>query len=611
VTVILGISAFFHDAAAALLVDGQIVAAAQEERFSRVKHDERFPNGAIEFCLQKAGCRAEDVDFVAFYEKPLLKFDRLLESSLAYAPRGLPVFLAAMPRWLRDKLFLRREIRKAMGGRLRRRVVFAEHHESHAASAFFASPFDEAAVLTMDGVGEWSSSSLGVGQGNRISLFAEMHFPHSLGLLYSAFTAYCGFRINSGEYKLMGLAPYGEPRYVERILKHLVDLREDGSFFLNQTYFRYVHGLSMTSSRFHRLFGRPPRPADTEIQLLDCDLAASIQRVTETIVLRTARHLHRTTGQRRLCMAGGVALNCVANGRLAREGPFDEIWIQPAAGDAGGSLGVALFLHYQLLGNQRESRSVDMMRGALLGPAYSTDQVREVLDEQQAVYRICANEDELIAFAVEQLKQERVLGFFHGPMEFGPRALGARSILADPRVPAMRERINRHVKNREGFRPFAPIVMHDRVGEFFDVPTSWHSPYMLFTAPVHPRQRIALHDANSLHGLDRRHTPRSTIPAVTHVDDSARVQTVRPDQNRRLYRLLTSFAEQTDCPVLVNTSLNVRGEPMVCSPLDAFRCFLVSDLDAMVIERAVLLKHEQSPELIAAARRDFANGGLD
>jgi carbamoyltransferase len=593
-TAILGISAFYHDSAAALLVDGQVVAAAQEERFTRKKHDADFPRQAIAYCLREGGLSAEQLDHVGFYDKPLLKFERLLETYLAYAPAGYRSFLAAVPDWMKRKLYLSREIRSGLQGRFRKRLIYAQHHESHAASAFFPSPFDEAAILTADGVGEWATASLGVGQGGRIRLDQELRFPHSPGLLYSAFTYYCGFRVNSGEYKLMGLAPYGEPRYAERILSHLLDLKEDGSFRLDLRYFNYCQGLTMTSPRFHELFDGPPRQPEAPLTQRDMDLAASIQQVIEEIMLRMARHVHRQTKQTRLCLAGGVALNCVANGRLLREGPFEQIWIQPAAGDAGGALGVAWFIWHQLLGKPREPAGEDRQQGSLLGPRFTGEQIERTLREQGAVFHACVDEAWLCRDVAAAIAAQQVVGWFQGRMEFGPRALGARSILGDARSRDMQSVMNRKTKFRESFRPFAPSVLREHAADYFDVPKDWDSPYMLVVAPVAMSRRVADDpgDGPPVQGLDLLRQPRSGIPAVTHVDHSARVQTVDA-RHGRFQRLLECFAELTGTPLVVNTSFNVRGEPIVCTPEDAYRCFMATNMDVLVLENYVLWKHEQ------------------
>lgn len=594
-TAIVGISAFYHDSAAAVVVDGRIVAAAQEERFTRIKHDADFPQQALDYCLQEAGLKPADVDYVVFYEKPLLKFDRLLETYLAFAPRGFASFASAMPGWLRQKLFLKREIRRGFHGEFRKRPAFVEHHQSHAASAFFPSPFEEAAILTVDGVGEWSTATIGVGRGNRLSLTQELRFPHSPGLLYTAFTTFCGFRANSGEYKLMGLAPYGEPRYVELIREKLIDLKPDGSFRLNQDYFQYCTGLTMTSPAFARLFGGPARNPETPITQREMDLAASIQVVTEDILLKMAAHVRESTGQSRLCLAGGVALNCVANGHILRSGLFDEMWIQPAAGDAGGALGAALFAWYQLLGNERHVQSPDSQQASSLGPRCDEAAIRAMLDSVGARYEFIEDDDALCNRVADLIADEKVVGWVQGRMEFGPRALGNRSILGDARSPAMQSVMNLKIKFRESFRPFAPVVLRDRVHEYFETPPGLDSPYMLLVAPVAESRRITS-DVDGRSGLDRLNSVRSEIPAVTHIDNSARIQTVDPERHGRYERLLKSFEAKTGCPVLINTSFNVRGEPIVCRPGEAYRCFLATNIDVLVLERFVLLKSEQ-PEL--------------
>ncbi len=591
-TSILGISAYYHDSAAALVVDGKIVAAAQEERFTRVKHDHAFPTNAIAYCLREAGLRPGDLDYVGFYDKPFLKFERILETYLAFAPAGFRSFLKAMPLWMRQKLHLPREIRRELEGEYRRRVVFTEHHASHAASAFFPSPFEEAAILTLDGVGEWATASFGVGVGNRIDLSHELHFPHSLGLLYSAFTYFCGFKVNSGEYKLMGLAPYGTPKFADEILNELVDLKDDGSFRLDLSYFNYCQGLTMTSRRFDRIFGGPPRAPESPLTQREMDLAASIQKVTEEVVLRTVRHLHSRTGIKNLCLAGGVALNCVANGRILREGPFDRIWIQPAAGDAGGALGTALFIWYQLLGNERRVQDPDGQTGSLLGPRFSVEEIRTFLDSTGAVYRYFDQENELDREIVDLIEKECVVGLFQGRMEFGPRALGCRSIIGDARSRAMQSVMNLKIKFRESFRPFAPIVLRERVSDYFEMEHEADSPYMLLVADVAPSKRLAVSDDGAT-GLDKLKVIRSEVPAITHVDNSARVQTVDPVRHERLHRLMRSFEERTGCPVMINTSFNVRGEPIVCSPEHAYHCFMGTDMDVLVLENFLLLKTEQ------------------
>ncbi len=593
-TAILGISAFYHDSAAALVIDGRIVAAAQEERFTRIKHDKDFPRHALEYVLAEGGVTPADLDYVGFYEKPLLKFDRLLETYLAYAPSGFRSFFEALPVWLREKLYLPRRIRKGLGGGYRRGIVFPEHHESHAASAFFPSPFEEAAILTLDGVGEWTTTSFGVGRGNRIALNSELRFPHSLGLLYSAFTYFCGFRVNSGEYKLMGLAPYGQPRYTDLIREHLIDIREDGSYRLNMAYFNYCQGLTMTSERFHRLFGGAPREPETPLTQREMDLAASIQKVTEEVMLHTCRHVHARTGIRRLCMAGGVALNCVGNGRILRDGPFEDIWIQPAAGDAGGALGTALFIWHQLLGKPRRPVQPDQQAGSALGPAYANKEVESFLRSQGAVYRRIDDEQTLLDTVARLIAEQNVVGWMHGRMEFGPRALGHRSILGDARSPEMQSVMNLKIKFRESFRPFAPVVLAEKAGDYFDMPRGKDSPYMLVVAPVAAQHRRPVdRDAS---GLEKLGGLRSDIPAVTHVDYSARVQTVDNQRHDRFYRLMRTFEERTGCPVMINTSFNVRGEPIVNTPADAYHCFMGTEMDVLVIEDFLLLKQEQPEE---------------
>jgi len=591
-TAILGISAFYHDSAAALVVDGEIIAAAQEERWTRRKHDFDFPKNAIDYCLKEAGLKPEDLDYVGFYDKPFLKFERILETYLAFAPRGFRSFLKAMPLWLRQKLHLQREIDGGLDGGYRKRIVFTEHHESHAASAFFPSPFDEAAILTLDGVGEWATASFGVGRGNRVSLTHELRFPHSLGLLYSAFTYFCGFRVNSGEYKLMGLAPYGEPRFVDEILTHLIDLKDDGSFRMDLSYFNYCQGLTMTSPEFDRLFGGPPRKPETPLSQREMDMAASVQRVTEEIMMRVARRLHADTGVENLCLAGGVALNCVGNGRILRDGPFKKIWIQPAAGDAGGALGVALFIWHQLLGNRRSPGLPDGQQGSLLGPRFSNDGINRFLDAAGAVYHRFDDEVDLIGRIVELISGEKVVGLLQGRMEFGPRALGCRSIIGDARSRSMQSVMNLKIKFRESFRPFAPIVLRERVSEYFEMDDDQDSPYMLMVAPVADEKRLEVAE-DGASGLDKLKVSRSEVPAITHVDCSARVQTVDAQRHGRLYRLMKAFESATGCPVMINTSFNVRGEPIVCSPEHAYRCFMGTNMDVLVMEDFVLLKEEQ------------------
>ncbi len=591
---ILGISAFYHDSAAALVCDGRIVAAAQEERFTRKKHDQRFPSAAVAYCLEEAGLTPQQLDLVVFYEKPLLKFERLLETYIGYAPRGFRQFLMGMPLWLRQKLHLPREMDKALAHGYKGRYVFTEHHESHAAAAFFPSPFAEAAVLTMDGVGEWATASFGIGRGNRIELMSELHFPHSLGLLYSAFTYFCGFRVNSGEYKLMGLAPYGEPRYYDLIMDKLIDLKEDGSFRLDLSYFPYCHKTVMTGRRFEQLFGGPPRWAETPLTQREMDMAASIQAVTEEVMLRTVRHVHRQTGMQNIVLAGGVALNCVANGRILREGPFEQIWIQPAAGDAGGALGAALFAWHQLLGNERKVDVHDTQQGSLLGPAYDNPRIRQALDAAGARYRTFADTSQLIDAVADLLNEGKVIGWFQGRMEFGPRALGSRSIIGDARSETMQSIMNLKIKFRESFRPFAPCVLQEDASEYFQMPPGQESPYMLLVAAVRENKRLPVDGQTGVRqGLDKLKIRRSVVPAITHVDYSARIQTVDAERHPRLHRLMSRFKQVTGCPVIINTSFNIRGEPIVCTPADAYRCFMATDMDVLVVEDQLLLKEEQ------------------
>jgi carbamoyltransferase len=610
-TTILGISAFYHDSAACLVVDGDVVAAAQEERFTRKKHDPGFPARAVQYCLKQAGIDVSDLDYVVFYEKPLRKFERLLETYLAFAPTGFGSFSMAMPVWLKEKTRLPSLIREGLGGELKGRLVFTDHHESHAASAFFPSPYDEAAILTLDGVGEWSTTTMGVGRGNRIELTSQLRFPHSLGLLYSAVTYYCGFKVNSGEYKLMGLAPYGRPIYKDLITRHLVDLRDDGSFWLDMEYFNYCQGLTMTNGRFDALFGGPPRNPESDIAQRHMDLASSIQAVTEDLMLAMGREVFRQTGMRRLVLAGGVALNCVGNGRLLREGPFDDIWIQPAAGDAGGALGGAMFVWHQLLEKPREARTTDRQKGSFLGPRFAMGDIRGMLDSAGAKYQQATDEEDLMRRVVEILSEGKIVGWFQGRMEFGPRALGARSILGDPRSAKMQATMNLKIKFRESFRPFAPIVLQEEAHKWFALKPGQESPYMLLVAPVLDEHRTAVtEEQRTTMAADpdlrnRVNIPRSTIPAVTHVDYSARVQTVDEVRNPRTWRLLRAFFERTGCPVLVNTSFNVRGEPIVCTPEDAYRCFLGTEMDALVLEDLILLKTDVADALDPAAREKY------
>jgi carbamoyltransferase len=608
---ILGLSAYYHDSAAALLRDGIIVAAAQEERFSRKKHDARFPEGAISSCLSQAGMTLADIDEVVFYDKPLVKFERLLETYLTYAPRGFRSFVAAMPVWLKEKLYLKATLKRqlaALGGLKTSELptlLFAEHHQSHAASAFFPSPFEKAAVLCLDGVGEWATTSVWLGDGHTLTPQWELDFPHSLGMLYSAFTYYTGFRVNSGEYKLMGLAPYGEPKYVDRIREHLIDLKDDGTFRLNMDYFNYATGLTMTNQRFADLFGGPPRAPETDIAQKEMDIARSIQEVTEEVVLRLARTVHRELGTEYLCLAGGVALNCVANGRILREGPFRDIWIQPAAGDAGGALGAALIAWHEYHDKPRQVNGHDAMQGSYLGPRYQADEIRAQLDARGAVY------EELDDAALSErlgavLADEKVVGWFQGRMEFGPRSLGGRSIIGDPRSGKMQSVMNLKIKYRESFRPFAPAVLAEDVSEYFELDRP--SPYMLIVAPVKESLRTPMTaEQQQLFGIEKLNVPRSKIPAITHVDYSARVQTVHADTNPKFHALLEQFKERTGCSVLVNTSFNVRGEPIVCTPEDAYRCFMRTEMDVLVVENFILAKPEQpAREQDDAWKEEFA-----
>jgi carbamoyltransferase len=610
-THILGISCFYHDSAACLVTDGQIVAAAQEERFTRKKHDDRFPTRAIQFCLDRAELTAEELDVVAFYDKPFVKFERILETYLSFAPRGLPSYIKALPLWLKRKLWMPDLIRRELG--YSGRIVYPEHHESHAASAFFPSPFPRAAFLTMDGVGEWTTTSYGLGEGNRIRILADIRFPHSLGLLYSAFTYFTGFKVNSGEYKLMGLAPYGEPAYVQTILEKLIDVKGDGSFRLNMEYFDYCAGLRMTSAKFEKLFGGPPRKREGRLTQREMDLARSVQEVTELVMLRAARHVARETSQRHLCLAGGVALNCVANGKILRDGLFDDIWIQPAAGDAGGALGAALLTWHQLLGHERDATGdSDAQLGSYLGPEFSDDEIRSFLDREEAPYRACAD-GEIPELVAELVAGQQVVGWFQGRMEFGPRALGARSILGDARSSKMQKLINLKIKFRESFRPFAPSVLEERVGEYFDIDRP--SPYMLLVAPVSEavRRPVGPEDA-CRRGLEKLGVSRSTIPAITHVDCSARLQTVAVRDNPLYHRMLTALEKKTGCPVIINTSFNVRGEPIVCTPEDAYRCFMRTNMDCLVMGGYVLHKKEQpgyDPTREATAERVAQEYELD
>ena len=589
---ILGISAYYHDSAACLVQDGVIVAAAQEERFTRKKHDHRFPKHAIDYCLAEAGITHEDVNLVTFYDKPLLKFDRILETYVACAPRGFKLFLMGLPLWLKEKLHTPRELDAGLEGRYKGRYVFTEHHQSHAASAFFPSPFDDAAILTMDGVGEWATGSISHGQGNEIKMVKEMHFPHSIGLLYSAITYFTGFRVNSGEYKLMGLAPYGEPIYKDLILEKLIDLKPDGSFKMDMSYFAFIYDDVMTSPKMNELFDGPPRAAESEITQREMDIAASIQVVTEEIVIRTARTAHELTGSKNLTLAGGVALNCVANGRILREGPFENVWIQPAAGDAGGALGAAMFVWHQLLDNPRTTGEFDSQFGSFLGEQESAESITKYLDSVGAVYQKFSEEENLCDRVAELLADENVIGHVGGRMEFGPRALGARSILGDARSPRMQEVMNVKIKFRESFRPFAPAVLKDRVDEYFEMRPEEESPYMLLVAPV-KKDKLLNAESSGEKGLDQLKQLRSVVPAITHVDNSARVQTIDEARNPRFHGILKKFEERTGSPVLINTSFNVRGEPIVRTSEDAYRCFMHTNMDVLVLEDFVLLKDDQ------------------
>jgi carbamoyltransferase len=606
---ILGISAFYHDSAAAVVEDGRIVAAAQEERFTRRKHDSGFPAHAVTYCLEAAGKTLDGIDYVVFYDKPFLKFERLLETYLAFAPKGFTSFRMAMPIWLREKLFqkslLGKELRKIEPSwKDPAKLLFAEHHMSHAASAFYPSPFEDAVVLTMDGVGEWSTTSVGIGRGRDLRIDREVHFPHSLGLLYSAFTYFTGFKVNSGEYKLMGLAPYGEPRYAQVIRDNLIDLKPDGSFRLNMDYFDYCTGLTMTNDRFAELFGGPARKADQRLTQREMDLAASVQLVLEEVVLTLTRSLARETGISNLCLAGGVALNCVANGKLLRDGAFSNIWVQPAAGDAGGALGAALSAYYGLAGGQRRTPAQgDAMNGAYIGPSYGQADIEKRLREAGAVFEV-VDDDTLLAQTADALADGKAVGWHQGRMEFGPRALGNRSILGDPRSPSMQSVLNLKVKFRESFRPFAPSVLREDVAEWFEMDTD--SPYMLMVADVvKSRRKIMSEEQQKLFGIDKLNIPRSDIPAVTHVDYSARIQTVSADTNPRYHALISAFKQRTGCPVLVNTSFNVRGEPLVSTPEDAFRCFMGTDIEVLAVGNCYLRKEQQDPALKRSYENQF------
>lgn len=589
---ILGISAFYHDSAACIIKDGEIIAAAQEERFTRKKHDHNFPQKAIEYCLKEAGINATQLDLVAFYDKPFLKFERLLETYLTYAPVGFQSFIKAIPLWIKEKLWMKEMIKDKLG--YQGKVIFPEHHESHSASAFYPSPFQKAAIITMDGVGEWTTTSFGIGDGNDIQLLADIKFPHSLGLLYSAFTYYTGFKVNSGEYKVMGLAPYGEPKYKKLIYDHLIDVKEDGSFRMNMEYFNYCQGLTMTNEKFHKLFGGPPRVPETKLTQKEMNLARSLQEVTEEIVLKIGNHVYKETGLKDVCLAGGVALNCVANGRLLREGPFENIWIQPAAGDAGGALGAALIGWYKYHNKPRTADGkTDQQKGSYLGPQFSDDEINSFIKEKNLVAKKY-DEDELIKIVADLIANEKVIGWFDGRMEFGPRALGARSIIGDARSPKMQATMNIKIKFREGFRPFAPSVLYEKVSEYFEIDKE--SPYMLLVADVKKeRRRKMTEEEEKLWGIEKLNVVRSDIPAITHVDYSARLQTVHKETNPRYYKLIEQFEKNTGYAVIINTSFNVRGEPIVCTPEDAYKCFMRTNIDYLVLGNYLLAKEDQTP----------------
>ncbi len=604
---ILGISAYYHDSAACLVVDGEIIAAAQEERFTRKKHDSEFPINAIEYCLTEARIAASDIDYVVFYDKPFLKFERLFETYLAFAPKGFKSFATSLPVWVKDKLFQKTVIIDALKEHLSEEIdwaeklLFSEHHLSHAASAFFPSPFEEAAILTMDGVGEWATTSLAVGSGNRLSVKNEIHFPHSLGLLYSAITYYIGFKVNSGEYKVMGLAPYGEPKYADLIKTHLVDIKEDGSFHLDMSYFDYCTNLKMTNKKFDDLFGAPPRKPESTLTQREMDIAASIQAVTEEVVTKLARGIRKNTGLKNLCLAGGVALNCVANGKLLRENIFENIWIQPASGDAGGAVGAALAAYYLMLNQPRKVKPNDSMKGAYLGPEYSQKEIEERLASVGAKFEVVGDK-ELITLTAQALADGKAVGWHQGRMEFGPRSLGGRSIIADPRSPSVQKQLNLKVKYRESFRPFAPSVLREDVSEWFQIETD--SPYMLLVADIAKDKQLEMtEEQKKLFGIEKLNVPRSDIPAVTHVDYSARIQTVHKETNAKYHALISEFKKLTGCPVLVNTSFNVRGEPIVCSPEDAFNCLMGTDIDFLVVGNCIMKKECQDQSLI----KDYKN----
>ena len=611
---ILGISAYYHDSAACLLHDGEIVAAVQEERFSRIKHDPSFPVASINYCLEQGNLNPEELDLVVFYEKPFLKFDRLIETYCSYAPQGLFSFVSAIPQWLKQKLHIPREIRKGLGKAYQKNLVFPKHHESHAASAFFPSPFEDAAILTLDGVGEWDTSTIGIGEGNKIRILKSLKFPHSIGLLYSAFTYFAGFRVNSGEYKLMGLAPYGTPKFKDLIFDKLLDLKPDGSFVMNMKYFNYCQGLSMTNNAFANLFGGPPRKPESQISERELDLAASIQSVIEEIVLKMALHAMELTGKSSLCLSGGVALNCVSNGRLLRSGTFDRIWVQPASGDAGGALGAALFAHYHLLDGKRQPDPNDSMEGGMLGPNFDDDAIKGFLEKNSIAHKFYEKEDDLLEIVARAISEKKVIGWFHGRMEFGPRALGGRSIIGDARSEEMQSQMNLRIKFRESFRPFAPSVLEEDADKYFQLKEQ--SPYMLLVSPIRNELRTELSDADkeamkNPDLLKRVNVKRSEIPAVTHVDFSARVQTVSESRNGRYYKLIRKFKEITGTSVIINTSFNIRGEPIVCSPEDAYRCFVSTDMDMLVLENYILLKEEQPKESLESQKGYLQSFKLD
>lgn len=607
---LLGISAYYHDSAAALIKGEEIVAAAQEERFTRKKHDSGFPENAVRYCLSEGGVGLGDISYIAFYDKPLLKFERILETYVSEAPKGFRSFTTAMPVWLKEKLFLKNTLVKELVNiqsvnkkDLTKKIKFAEHHQSHAASAFYPSPYNESAIITIDGVGEWSTTALSYGRGNDITFLKEINFPHSLGLLYSAFTYYTGFKVNSGEYKVMGLAPYGEPKYVQTIKDNLIDIKEDGSFRLNMKYFNYTSGLTMTNDNFHELFGGLPRTKEALLTQREMDIARSIQEVTDEVVSKITKFAKGTTGSKNLCMAGGVALNCVSNGKILREGIFENIWIQPAAGDAGGALGAAYSVYYQESEHDRKPCKTDMMHGGYLGPAYSNEDVKKYLDESGAAYHLYSSEEELLEDISKELMDGKVIGWHHDRMEFGPRALGNRSIIGDARNPKMQSKMNLKIKFRESFRPFAPSVLKERVNDYFDLNTD--SPYMLLVAPVKDEIRIPTgEDHNRKFGIEKLNVPRSAIPAVTHVDYSARIHTVDRGTNPRYYGLIKKFSEKTGCPVIVNTSFNVRGEPIVCTPKESYACFMRTEMDILVIEDFVLYKEEQPKTVISESWKE-------